>query len=76
MSSRDSPAQFPMSRFSPEVQPGQAIVGVTSATSPYVEQDSSGAVVAAAAAGTEQALRLVLVSLEGQWRITDVLPGS
>jgi predicted acylesterase/phospholipase RssA len=40
-----------------------------------VEQDSSGAVVAAAAAGTEQALRLVLVSLDERWRITDVLPG-
>jgi serine/threonine protein kinase len=63
-----------------QVQPGssagQAIVGVTSATSPYVEQDSSGAVVATGAAGTEQALRLVLVTLDGQWRITDVLPGS
>jgi hypothetical protein len=63
-----------------QVQPGssasQAIVGVTSATSSYVEQDSSGAVVAAGAAGTEQALRLVLVTLDGQWRITDVLPGS
>jgi eukaryotic-like serine/threonine-protein kinase len=55
---------------------GHAIVGVTSATSPYVEQDSSGAVVAAGAPGTEQALRLVLVSLDGRWRITDVLPGS
>jgi hypothetical protein len=63
-----------------QVQPGssagQAIVGVTSATSPYVEQDRSGALVAAGAAGTEQALRLVLVSLDGQWLITDVLPGS
>ncbi|MGO4187285.1 serine/threonine protein kinase [Pseudarthrobacter sp. TAF60_1] len=63
-----------------QVQPGasagQAIVGVMSATSPYVEQDGSGAAVAAAAAGTKQALRLVLVTLEGQWRITDVLPGS
>jgi serine/threonine protein kinase len=62
-----------------QVQPGssagQAIVGVTSATSSYVEQDSSGAVVAAAAAGTEQALRLVLVTLDERWRITDVLPG-
>lgn len=63
-----------------QVQPGssagQTIVGVTSVTSSYVEQDSSGAVVAAGAAGTKQALRLVLVTLDGQWRITDVLPGS
>lgn len=62
-----------------QVQPGgpagQVIVGVTSATSPYVEQDSSGAAVAAGAAGTKQALRLVLVTLDGHWRITDVLPG-
>jgi eukaryotic-like serine/threonine-protein kinase len=63
-------------RVQPGSSAGQAIVGVTSATSAYVEQDSSGAVVAAAAAGTEQALRLVLVTLDGQWRITDVLPGS
>ncbi len=63
-----------------QVQPGssagQAIVGITSATSPYVEQDSSGAVVAAGSAGAEQALRLVLVTLDGQWRISDILPGS
>jgi serine/threonine protein kinase len=63
-----------------QVQPGssagQTVVGVTSATSSYVEQDNSGAVVAAGAAGTKQALRLVLVTLDGQWRITDVLPGS
>lgn len=63
-------------RVQPGSSAGQAIVGVTSATSSYVEQDSSGAVVAAGAAGTELALRLVLVTLEGQWRITDVLPGS
>jgi serine/threonine protein kinase len=55
---------------------GQAIVRVTSATSSYVEQDKSGEVVAAGAAGTEQALRLVLLNLDGRWRITDVLPGS
>jgi serine/threonine protein kinase len=63
-----------------QVQPGasasQAVVGVTSATSSYVEQDSAGEVVAAGAPGTEQVLRLVLVFQEGQWRITDVLPGS
>ena len=62
-----------------EVQPGgsaeRAVVGVTSATSAYVEQDSSGEVVAVGASGAEQHLRLVLVSLEGQWRISDVLPG-
>ncbi len=63
-----------------QVQPGssaeRAVVGVTSATSSYVQQDSSGEVVAAGAPAAEQVLRLVLVSLDGQWRITDVLPGS
>jgi hypothetical protein len=33
-------------------------------------------VVAAGAPGSELVLRLVLVTLDGQWRITDVLPGS
>jgi hypothetical protein len=60
----------------PGGSPGQAIVGVTSSTSSYVEQDSTGTAVAAGAAGTGQALRLVLVPLDGQWRISDVLPGS
>lgn len=63
-----------------QVQPGstseRAIVGLTSATSSYVQQDSSGQVVAAGAPGMEQLLRLVLVRLDGQWRISDVLPGS
>jgi hypothetical protein len=63
-------------RVQPGASSGQAIVGITSVTSPYVEQDRSGAVVAAGAAGTEQALRLVLVTLDGEWRISDVLPGS
>jgi serine/threonine protein kinase len=63
-------------RVQPGGSSGQAIVGITSVTSPYVEQDRSGAVVAAGAAGTEQALRLVLVTLDGEWRISDVLPGS
>lgn len=63
-----------------EAQPGsstgQVVVGVTSATSSYEERDSSGTVVAAGAPVAAQKLRLVLVSVDGQWRITDVLPGS
>ncbi|MDQ5861416.1 MAG: serine/threonine protein kinase, partial [Actinomycetota bacterium] len=55
---------------------GQVVVGVTSATSSYEERDSSGAVVAAGAPVAAQNLRLVLVSVDGRWRITDVLPGS
>jgi serine/threonine protein kinase len=63
-----------------QVQPGspsgQVIIGVTSATSPYAETDASGAVVAVGASAAAQNLRLVLVSVDGRWRITDVLPGS
>jgi hypothetical protein len=63
-----------------QVQPGspsgQVIIGVTSATSPYAQTDASGAVVAAGAPVAARNLRLVLVSVDGRWRITDVLPGS
>ncbi|WP_248761636.1 serine/threonine-protein kinase [Pseudarthrobacter sp. SSS035] len=63
-----------------QVQPGspsgQVVVSVTSATSPYEERDASGAIVAAGAPAAAQNLRLVLVSVDGRWRITDVLPGS
>lgn len=62
-----------------QIQPGRsagrAVVGVTSATSPYEEQDLSGAVVAAGPAGEGQELRLVLVPVDGRWRIMDILPG-
>ncbi|WP_426225686.1 protein kinase domain-containing protein [Pseudarthrobacter sp. DSP2-3-2b1] len=62
-----------------QVQPGssagQAVVAVTSATSSYEERDGSGALVASAPEGAEQQLRLVLVAVDGKWRITDVLPG-
>lgn len=60
----------------PGSPPGHAIVQVTSATSSYEEKDRSGAVVAAAGAAAEQKLRLVLDSVDGRWRISDVLPGS
>ena len=53
----------------------RTVVGVTSATSSYEEQDLSGAVVAAAAAGEGQELRLVLVPVDGRWRIVEILPG-
>lgn len=63
-----------------QVQPGssssQAVVAVTSATSAYEERDASGTVVSAGAPVAAQDLRLVLVSVDGRWRITDVLPGS
>lgn len=60
----------------PGSPPGQVVVAVTSATSPYEEKDASGAVVAAGTPVAARNLRLVLVSVDGRWRITDVLPGS
>lgn len=63
-------------RVQPGSTPERAVVGVTSATSSYVQQDTSGQAVATEAPGTHQVLRLVLVRQDGQWRISDVLPGS
>ena len=60
----------------PGSPPGQVVVGVTSATSPYEERDTSGTAVATGAPVAARNLRLVLVSVNGRWRITDVLPGS
>lgn len=54
---------------------GRAVVGVTSATSSYEERDVSGAVVAAGAAEEGQELVLVLVPVDGRWRIMEILPG-
>jgi serine/threonine protein kinase len=62
-----------------QIQPGssagRAVVGVTSATSSYEERDPSGTVVAAGAAREGQELRLVLVPVDGRWRIMEILPG-
>jgi serine/threonine protein kinase len=54
----------------------RAVVRATSATSAYQEQDARGSVLAAGEASTAQPLRLVLVSVDGVWRISDILPGS
>jgi hypothetical protein len=59
-----------------ESSPSRAVVGIGAATTPYREQDAAGAVVAEAAAGAEQRLRLVLVPVEGRWRIQEILPGT
>lgn len=53
----------------------RAVVGVTSATSSYEEQDPSGTVVAAGPAAAGQELRLVVVPVDGAWRIAEILPG-
>jgi hypothetical protein len=54
----------------------RAVVAVMSASSAYEEKDAQGAVVAAGAAGAEQQLRVVLVSVDGKWRVSEILPGS
>ncbi|QHK18831.1 protein kinase [Pseudarthrobacter psychrotolerans] len=73
-------AGFTSSVSNLQVEPGspsgQVVVSVTSATSPYEERDASGKVVAAGTPVAARNLRLVLVSVDGRWRITDVLPGS
>ncbi|MET1086485.1 MAG: serine/threonine-protein kinase [Arthrobacter sp.] len=56
--------------------PDRAVVALTSAPSAYEEKDARGAVIAAAAAATEQRLRVVLVSVGGTWRVSEILPGS
>jgi len=53
----------------------RAVVAVTSASSAYEEKDAYGAVVATGAAGAEQRLRVVLVSVDGKWRVSEILPG-
>ncbi|SLK05103.1 serine/threonine-protein kinase [Arthrobacter sp. P2b] len=53
-----------------------AVVRATSATSAYQEQDAQGSVLAAGEASTGEPLRLVLVSVDGAWRISEILPGS
>lgn len=54
----------------------RAVVRLTSATTGYQTVNAAGAPVAAGAATAPQRLRLVLVRVDGQWRISDVLPGS
>ncbi|MCU1564561.1 MAG: serine/threonine protein kinase, partial [Arthrobacter sp.] len=59
---------------SPDSSPTRAVVAVSAASSPYQERDAAGAVVAEAAAGGEQRIRLVLVPVGGRWRIQEILP--
>ena len=51
------------------------MVGLTSASSGYQAKGPGGEVLAAGAASPAQRLRLVLVSVDGRWRISDILPG-
>ncbi|WP_411376183.1 serine/threonine-protein kinase [Arthrobacter sp. MPF02] len=53
----------------------RAVVRATAATSAYQELDARGSVVATGAADAGRPLRLVLVSVDGAWRISEILPG-
>jgi serine/threonine protein kinase len=52
----------------------RAVLSITASTSAYQEQDASGALVANLAAGGEEQLRLVLLLVDGRWRIQEILP--
>ena len=53
-----------------------AVVAVSAGTSAYQERDAAGVVLADGAAVAEQRLRLVLLPVEGRWRIQDILPAD
>lgn len=52
----------------------RAVLSVTASTSAYQELDASGALVANLAASGEEQLRLVLLLVDGRWRIQEILP--
>jgi hypothetical protein len=54
--------------------PVRAVVAITAASSAYRELDGDGKVVAAIPAAAAQQLQLVLVPVDGRWRIQDILP--
>jgi hypothetical protein len=56
--------------------PDRTVVAVSAVSSPYQERDCAGQVVAEAPAGKEIRLRLVLASIDGRWRIAQVLAGD
>ncbi|WP_346959034.1 serine/threonine-protein kinase [uncultured Arthrobacter sp.] len=60
----------------PESTAARAVVAVRVASPPYRERDAEGTVVAEAAAVGEQRLRLVLVPVDGKWRIQEILPAA
>ncbi|WP_445154618.1 serine/threonine-protein kinase [Arthrobacter sp. Hor0625] len=59
----------------PGSTPARAVVSVRVDSPPYRERDADGTVIAEAAAHRQQ-LRLVLVPVDGQWRIQEILPGG
>jgi hypothetical protein len=60
----------------PQASPGRTVVAVTASSPAYQERDTAGAVVAEGPADGEARLRLVLVSVDGRWRIAQILAGS
>lgn len=54
----------------------RAVVGITMVTSAYDEKDSSGSTVAVRPASGEEKLRLVLLQIDGRWRVQEILPVS
>lgn len=56
--------------------PDRTVVAVSAVSPPYQERDGAGQVVAEAPAGKEIKLRLVLASIDGRWRIAQVLAGD
>ncbi|MDR7159296.1 serine/threonine-protein kinase [Arthrobacter sp. BE255] len=62
-------------RVHPDSNESRAVVAVTSAASAYEEVDRSGGLVATGLAAPPQQLRLVLVQVDGTWRVAEILPG-
>ncbi|MFF2244169.1 serine/threonine-protein kinase [Arthrobacter sp. NPDC058130] len=56
--------------------PDRTVVDVSAVASPYQERDAAGHVVAEVPAGEETRLRLVLASIDGRWRIAQILAGD
>ncbi|TLM72545.1 serine/threonine-protein kinase [Pseudarthrobacter sp. NamB4] len=54
----------------------RAVVSLLSGSSAYEERDARGNVVRTGTAGSPVELRLVLVAVDGRWRISEILPGS
>lgn len=63
-------------RTLPESTGARAVVAVTSATSGYEERLANGTVIAVNGPQQGQELRLVLVPVNGTWRIADILPAA
>ncbi|QDY91379.1 serine/threonine protein kinase [Arthrobacter sp. UKPF54-2] len=69
-------ARLSLVESQPESTPARAVVALSVASPPYRELDAGGSVVAEAAAAGERRLRLVLVPVDGRWRIQEILPGA